>query len=517
MSNRHLIHRQTLELNYSNEEQARKDLPQWGDRFRSFILPTLEEVFDELIPSHRKIRLEKLELDLGRMARNLSREELKKRIRAELIEKIGYGPRVVPSSPSLGEKKHVHSRDMEQLIHLVRTGQYPWWIGLNERKSIGTLIFQIQKDSPIPLQKWLLSKPLDLKQSLRLHYHLGPKASQDLLSFLFPESERRLIRILRFLREAEKISLLRKNLMIHTFFQKAIEQAFVPRPDSGLWGKWLDEQVFSPKPEVSISPTALADFLLLFAQIPEVRKSWTKSGERNWALAREVFVGKKERTDAPENQAIIQAKAKFFKAIEKQENPKSSKQSLLTGKERIASPEEKIRLARSSPALEESYQIRNAGLVLAAPYFPFFFEGLDLTRNRKFISEQAQLRAVLLTQALLGTTSELEEGDLVLNKILCGVGLDLPIPLELIPNKPEQEEILNLLDSMAKNWTVLKSTSGKSMAKGFFFRTGMIRKVDQGFQLQIERNPIDLLVDRLPWTISIIKLPWMSQTLFTQW
>ncbi|GMQ25619.1 hypothetical protein Aoki45_23010 [Algoriphagus sp. oki45] len=517
MSNRHLIHRQTLELTYSDEEQARKDLPQWGERFQSFILPVLEEVFDELIPGHRSIRLERLELDLGIISRNPPQDRLKQLIRNQLIEKIGLSPKDSPSSTGLGGKKLLPVGDFDQLIHLIQTGQYPWWVSLSERKSIGTLIFQIQKDSPIPLQKWLLSKPLDLKQSLRLHYHLGPKASQDLLSFLFPESEKRLIRILRFLRESEKISLLRKNLLVHTFFQKAIEQAFVPRTESGLWGKWLDEQVFSPKPEVPNSPTALADFLLLFVKIPEVRRSWTKSGERIWALAREVFVGKKERTDAPENQDIIQAKAKFFKAIEKQENPKSSKQSLLTGKDRISSPEEKIRLAHSSPTLEENYQIRNAGLVLAAPYFPFLFEGLGLTKNRKFTQEDHQHRAVLLTQALLGSTTGLEEGDLVLNKILCGVPLDQPIPLELNLTKMEQEEILNLLDSMAKNWTVLKSTSGKSMAQGFFFRTGMVREVDQGFQLQVERNSIDLLVDRLPWTISIIKLPWMSQTLFTQW
>lgn len=520
MSNRHLIHRQTLELTYSNEEQARKDLPQWGAQFRSLILPALEEVFDELIPSHRKVRLEKLELDLGRIRRNSTSDELKKLLRDQLIEKIGITPRNLHPSSGLGEKMRYPAGDFDQLIYLIKRGRYPWWVSLSERKSMASLIQQIQKENPSQLRKWLLSKPLQSEETLRLSYHLGHKHAQNLLVSTFPDSEKRLIRIFQFLRTVERTSGLKDNLLVDFFLKKTLEQAFAKQPSiSGPWKEWLDRQVFNPKEQAPFSPSYLADFLLLLSLPIEVRNAWTKSGEKVWSTASEVFLGKKGLAENNENKALAGAKARFFEGIEKPIPTRKRTATAISplGKERPLTQEKNQKQTSTNDPLEESYQIRNAGLVLAAPYFPYFFEGMGLTQNRKFINESTQHRAVLLTQALLGSTSDLEEGDLVLNKILCGVPIDQPIPLDLALSQLEQEEILNLLDSMAKNWTVLKSTSGKSMAQGFFIRTGMIREVDQGYQLEIERNAIDLLVDRLPWTISILKLPWMNQTLFTQW
>jgi hypothetical protein len=70
---------------------------------------------------------------------------------------------------------------------------------------------------------------------------------------------------------------------------------------------------------------------------------------------------------------------------------------------------------------------------------------------------------------------------------------------------------------MATQWTALKSTSGKMIAEGFFRREGSLRKVQKGYQLQIQRLPFDLLLDRLPWTIGMIKLPWMDELISVEW
>ncbi|TNF39754.1 MAG: hypothetical protein EP311_10200, partial [Cytophagales bacterium] len=287
MSNRHLIHRQTLELTYSDEEQARKDLPQWGAQFRSLILPALEEVFDELIPSHRKIRLEKLELDLGRIRRNSTSDELKKLLRDQLIEKIGITPRNLHPSSGLGEKTMRYpAGDFDQLIYLIKRGRYPWWVSLSERKSMASLIQQIQKENPIQLRKWLLSKPLQSEETLRLSYHLGHKHAQNLLVSTFPGSEKRLIRIFQFLRTVERTSGLKDNLLVDFFLQKTLEQAFAKQPSiSGPWKEWLDRQVFNPKEQAPFSPSDLADFLLLLSLPIEVRNAWTKSGEKVWSTA----------------------------------------------------------------------------------------------------------------------------------------------------------------------------------------------------------------------------------------
>ena len=97
------------------------------------------------------------------------------------------------------------------------------------------------------------------------------------------------------------------------------------------------------------------------------------------------------------------------------------------------------------------------------------------------------------------------------------MGPSEPTEVNFSPSELEKEEIKNLLDAMVTRWTALKSTSGASMAKGFFRREGSPRRVDKGFQLLIPRISIDILLNRLPWTISIIKLPWMEETLYTEW
>ncbi len=137
--------------------------------------------------------------------------------------------------------------------------------------------------------------------------------------------------------------------------------------------------------------------------------------------------------------------------------------------------------------------------------------------NRAFVSPEAQQRAALLIQALLDEHHEYEESDLLLNKILCGIPTEEVIPVVFSPTDLEKEEIPNLLDVMTQRWAALKSTSGKSMALGFFPREGSLRRTDKGYQLHIPRVSIDILLNRLPWAISIIKLPWMDETLFVEW
>ena len=167
--------------------------------------------------------------------------------------------------------------------------------------------------------------------------------------------------------------------------------------------------------------------------------------------------------------------------------------------------------------LDETILISNSGLVLTAPFLPFLFKGLGLIENKQFVSPESQNRAVLLLQALVDDSFSYEESDLLLNKILCGLEPSEPIEVSFSPAETEKEEIKNLLEAMVSQWTALKSTSGESMAKGFFPREGSLKRVSKGYQLTVPRISVDILLNRLPWAISIIKLPWMNETLFTEW
>ncbi|HSF55307.1 MAG TPA: contractile injection system tape measure protein, partial [Algoriphagus sp.] len=204
------------------------------------------------------------------------------------------------------------------------------------------------------------------------------------------------------------------------------------------------------------------------------------------------------------------AKVKFLELVKT--NLAESKSSISDSIKKASqtSPSEKL-------DLDETILISNSGLVLTAPFLPFFFKGLGLVENKQFVSPESQNRAVLLLQALLDDSYEYEESDLLLNKILCGLEPTEPIQVRFSPTDIEKEEIKNLLDSMVSQWSALKSTSGASMAKGFFHREGSLKRTSKGHQLTVPRISIDILLNRLPWTISIIKLPWMNEPLFTEW
>ena len=167
--------------------------------------------------------------------------------------------------------------------------------------------------------------------------------------------------------------------------------------------------------------------------------------------------------------------------------------------------------------LDETILISNCGLVLTAPFLPFFFEELGLVEKKQFVSKASQNRAALLLQLLVEDSFSYKESDLMLNKILCGIEPTEPITVSFLPSEINKEEIKSLLEAMVGHWKALKSTSGSSMAQAFFKREGSLKRVSKGHQLTISRISIDILLNHLPWAISSIKLPWMNETLFTEW
>ena len=166
---------------------------------------------------------------------------------------------------------------------------------------------------------------------------------------------------------------------------------------------------------------------------------------------------------------------------------------------------------------EEKVVIHNAGLVLTAAFLPRFFENLGLVKGGKFTSENSQEDAVILLQSMIPEQAGWEEPDLLLNKLLCGIEPSTSLDVSKDLDQKFIQEIDLLLESMATQWTALKSKSGKMVSEGFFAREGILKKVQGGYHLQIQRLAFDILLDRLPWSIGIIKLPWMEEIISVEW
>lgn len=168
-------------------------------------------------------------------------------------------------------------------------------------------------------------------------------------------------------------------------------------------------------------------------------------------------------------------------------------------------------------AVAEGIYISNAGLIILSPYLAAFFTRLGLMSNNEFASNEAAHRAVHILQFLAtGIEVPSEEHELVLNKLLCGIDPSEPLSMDFIISETEKIESEALLKAVVENWTALKRSSVAALRSTFLRKEGMLTK-QSSWNLKIERQSVDMLVDKLPWSISIIKLPWCKEALYCEW
>lgn len=168
-------------------------------------------------------------------------------------------------------------------------------------------------------------------------------------------------------------------------------------------------------------------------------------------------------------------------------------------------------------AADEFIYINNAGLVIFHPFLSKLFEDLELRNGAGWVGEPSVLQAIVAVQSLAVSQERIEEVDLVLPKILCGLPVEAAITEGLVASELIRSASDDLIQAVIGHWAALKNTGVASFREAFIQRKGKVTKVDHGWQLQVERKPIDVLFDRLPWGIGVIRLPWMKEMLFTEW
>jgi uncharacterized protein YheU (UPF0270 family) len=171
------------------------------------------------------------------------------------------------------------------------------------------------------------------------------------------------------------------------------------------------------------------------------------------------------------------------------------------------------------PDDENKISILNAGLVLLHPYYPYLFNELGwLDEKKKFINKQSQQKAVLFLQFLVTGEKRAFEHLLVLNKILCGWPIELPLSIKKYTFTAEEKKAgEEMLDALIEHWSILRNTSRNGLIESFIKRKGLVQKGEKSFTLQVEKNSIDILLDSLPFGILVIKLPWNEYIINTEW
>ncbi len=163
--------------------------------------------------------------------------------------------------------------------------------------------------------------------------------------------------------------------------------------------------------------------------------------------------------------------------------------------------------------------VQNAGLVLLHPFLVRFFDQVGLVKEKQFVDQDARVRAVHLLQYIVTVEQQSPEQELFLNKLICGLEPEYPVPSGIELSRQEREESENLLKSVVGHWKALKKSSPEAIRTTFLRREGLVSRegMHGGWKVTIERNTFDVLLDRLPWGLSMIKMPWNSYLIHVEW
>lgn len=175
-------------------------------------------------------------------------------------------------------------------------------------------------------------------------------------------------------------------------------------------------------------------------------------------------------------------------------------------------------LSPSDHAQPVSVYVRNAGLVLLAPFFPRLFGLLNLLDEKKTLSVRAhQIKAIYMIQYLVTADEILPEYELFLNKLLTGYEPGESFPSFLKIEEADLQILLSLLNGVRQNWSKMKNTSIQGFRTSFLLRDGVLEEQDDKWLLMVDPRAYDVLLDTLPWSYSPIKFPWMMKPLYVKW
>lgn len=189
-------------------------------------------------------------------------------------------------------------------------------------------------------------------------------------------------------------------------------------------------------------------------------------------------------------------------------------------KETPIEKKEKKKRVPTPPApapIKEALQVYNAGMVLLWPFVARLFDMLGYVKDKKFVDEEAQYKAIHILQYLVTGKTEAPENELVLNKIFCNFPISDPVPFRVEFDPKELQAAESLLGGVIKNWAKMKNMTPNSLRGSFLIRQGSIREEEDKWLLEVEKQTFDILLKSLPWSFSFIRFSWLEKSLSVEW
>jgi len=165
--------------------------------------------------------------------------------------------------------------------------------------------------------------------------------------------------------------------------------------------------------------------------------------------------------------------------------------------------------------MENKTVIENAGLVLTAPFLPFFFRNLGYLDVMRFSSDETHAKAVYLLE-YMATGDESTTGSLRLNALLCGWPPGRPLPPLPFLDEMEKLQADQILKSIVAHWTALGNVTVNDLRHRFIRRQAVLDESRLEARLHVEEKPHDVLLKELPWLYALTRTPW-SDAIPVEW
>ncbi len=471
---RHIIHKQKIRLELSDAANASTIQNKVSDLFHNGLTARLEKALDEIVPENKWLRLESLHLNLGVIDLSQFEQEFERILTNRWRDAI--------TVEMYNSSHHDHNRNaFEALTRFLDAGILPWWAEINNiQEWEKELVSDAGENDWKFLTGWLRNNSVNRPSVIK---RLVWQFSDDLLEIILGYSSPAF-----------------KPLWTSSYrdFQQLLKNQYALNPEkirNNVWEYSLQE-ILAAEPSTHASPEKLI-YLILRATISGLG---------------EPVKGNAETGDGKE---IIQPGAvrSAFNKIQKEK--------VINQKDKIVSENQvsgkKSQQPGSNLALEGSLYVKTSGVVILYPFLQLFFEELGWVKAKSFLSETFLHRAVLILYYLSTGQTQAAEYDLVLEKILCGMPLEDPIPQQLEITEQEKAECEQLLHAVINNWPPLKNTTIEGLRTTFLQREGRLDLSETGWSLYVEKKTVDILFDKMPWGFSIVKLPWMKNILSVEW
>jgi contractile injection system tape measure protein len=505
---RHIIHTQKIRLELSGKLEAQSIQNRVRSIWKDDLAEQLEAILDELAPPGKLVRIESLHLNLGVIESGKFEELFKERLISRLKDALLTVQKTPSAVEIFNDANHLirpadyndqyASPVIEPFLFFLRHGRLPWYIEPADIRKWEESLSQI----PNPAWDFFLSW-------YRRQLDLQPAIIQR-LSFQFPDSF--LNRLLT--RSVHQWTPWWMDVYsdLYSVLTNLFKQNSVTARDT-IWKTALSV-ILGGSHETETIPAQVQTILEKIIQSLSsdgtirtesslLRPGWDH--EISNGLVRDAFLILLHQSETALSRNGLPATNLV--------NDRSEDLSYDPAK----GSSKDIPASITAATTEDHLAVRNSGLIILHPFLKLFFKGLGLLHDHKFTNEQACQKAVLLLHFLATGLTEADEFELTLQKILCGLPPDKPVPRYLEISEQEIAECDHLLLSVMSHWPPLKNTSIAGLRTSFLQREGQLSLKEAGWFLQIEHKTIDILLDKMPWGFSMIKLPWMPFMLSVEW